>query len=144
MCARDAYLPTAGFHEYLIDGHGRSVPVLEGFRAFEQNRVRRGVGNWAVLDTGPDDKDVAGPERDRVRASHLDAEGAVPTQEELVLFVVMPGELAVESGNSNHGIVDPDGIGRLPRSRQAGDEVGEGHGAIVHVASVAPGPGMSP
>ncbi len=46
---------------------------------------------------------------------HVDVELTVPTEEQLILVVVMPGELSVKASNPNDRAVDRHEIGGLPR-----------------------------
>jgi hypothetical protein len=88
-----------------------------------------------VLDPAWDDEELASAELHRFAALELDAERAVPAQEELVLVVVVPGELTLETSDADHGVVGDDEIARLPGPGERADDLLDGdHGrfALVH------------
>jgi hypothetical protein len=59
--------------------------------------MRHIVGDRSVLDAGENDEEFAGSEFDGDPSFKLDAERTIPAQEQLVLVVVMPGELRTSS-----------------------------------------------
>ena len=69
------------------------------------------------------DEEVEWAERDRVAPFHLDAERPVEAEEQLVLVVAMPGELALEARDANDRVVDLRDVARTPR---LGELVGDG------------------
>lgn len=71
-----------------------SVAVLLGLGALDQQDVCRCVRHWAVPNPLGYHEDFARIENYRRTAFEFDAEGAVPAEEEFVLVVVMPRELA--------------------------------------------------
>src|SRR5215468_1422106 len=75
------------------------VAVLLGFGALQHQGVRGLRRHRAVLDALRHHEQLARAERDRVVSLQLDPEAPVPAQEEFVLVVVMPGELAIEPGD---------------------------------------------
>jgi len=81
------------------------------------------LGDRPVLDAGGDDKQLTGAQQQRLGILHLDAEFTVPTQEQLVLVVVMPGELTFEPGDAQNGVVGHNEIGKLPRAPERRDGV---------------------
>src|SRR3954463_3750 len=75
------------------------VSVLQRLGTLEQQRVGGTVvGHGPVLRAARHDEEVAGPQSNRLGAADLDHEAARPTQEELVLVVVVEWELAVQTG----------------------------------------------
>jgi hypothetical protein len=78
-------------------------------------------------------EEVASLERDRLAAFHLNTEQSLPVnteqslpaQEQLVFVVVVPGELAVEKSDTDHGIVDRHQILRFPGLQQVGCDSGQ-------------------
>jgi len=80
-------------------------------------RCRR---DGAVLDAGRHDKQVSGVELHGFTIVEVDPELSVPAQEQLVFTVTVPGKLALEPGNANHGVVDDGKVDGLPRSGQGG------------------------
>jgi hypothetical protein len=78
-----------------------------------------------VLDTSRHHEEVARPQRHGLATLHLHPERPIPAQEQLVLVVVMPRELAFEPSQSHDGIVRLDDIDRRPRSGQPGDKLGD-------------------
>jgi hypothetical protein len=83
--------------------------------------MRRLVGNRAMLHTFRYHEEIAGSQRHRISTLHLDAKRPVPTQEELVFIVMMPGKLAIEPSDANDCLVGGGQISRLPRSRELVD-----------------------
>ena len=96
----------------------RLVPVLLGLRTLEQKRVGGPLGERSMLDPSRHDEQVPSVEVDRSGTFELDPERTVPAQEQLVLFVMMPRELALQAHNPHDGIVHGDEVLPLPRSRQ--------------------------
>src|SRR5262245_32978974 len=78
-----------------------------------------------MLDARGDDEELAGPKDDRIAPFHLDPEAAVPAEEHLVLLVVMPGKLAVESGDPYDRVVDRYQVLRLPGRVDGSDDVAD-------------------
>ncbi len=74
------------------------------------------LGDRPVFNAGGDDEQLAGPQHDgRLGVPHVDSELTVPTEEQLILVVVMPGELTLKASNPNDRAVDRHEIGGLPR-----------------------------
>lgn len=91
----------------------------------------------AVLDAGGDNEQLSGSQRYRLGLPQLDAESPIPTQEQLVFLVVMPGKLTFEPNDAHNSVVGDNHIGRLPRSLQCGDSIAYRYRSIFHEASVA-------
>jgi hypothetical protein len=81
--------------------------------------VRDGVGHGTVLRPGGHDEQVAGGERHGFLALQLDPKRAVPAQEQLVLVVMVPGELAVEACDTDDRVVRAREILGLPGTGRA-------------------------
>ena len=86
-----------------------------------------------VLYTGRNDGQVAGAQPHRLGVLHLYAELTVPTEEQLFLFVVMPGKLAFQQGNANDGTVHLSQVGRLPWSGQGSYGPGKRDRSLLHI-----------
>ena len=61
------------------------------------------------------DEELPRVELDGRTLGELDAESALPTKEELVLVVLMPGELTIELCETDNGVVRSDEVDRRPR-----------------------------
>lgn len=109
----------------LVAGKGRlgvrSVAVLPGFGPLDKYDVRSSRGHRAVSYALWDDEDVPCPEPDRIAPLYVQAYLPVPAQEELVLIVVMPRELAVQPSESQDSVVYPGEFVLLEGSRKIGD-----------------------
>jgi hypothetical protein len=68
-----------------------------------------------VLAAPRDDEDVAPSQVDGIALPKLDPEGSVPAEEELVLIVLMPRELALDGRDADDRIVHANQILRLER-----------------------------
>jgi hypothetical protein len=123
--------PPVGCAEY----DGASVPVLLRLGALEQQRVGRLVCNGPVLDPTRHDEEIPGLERDRIATLQFNTEHSLPAQEQLVFVVVVPRELAVETSDTDHGIVDRHKVLRLERFEQISG--GGGQRDRCHARSVA-------
>jgi hypothetical protein len=71
------------------------VPVLLRLRAFEQEHDRAVGSDRSVLDASRHAEEIASAELDRLAPIEIDPELALPAQEQLVLVVMVPRELAV-------------------------------------------------
>src|ERR1700730_11052169 len=107
-------------------GPGGRVAVLEGLRALQQQRVGGRLGHRTVPLAPGDHEEVAGREGDRVLVLQLDPEAALPAHEELVLVVLVPGELALQAGDAQDGVVDGGQVPWLPRLLQLGRRLCDG------------------
>ena len=65
------------------------------------------------------DEDLARPKDDRLVALAFDPERAFPAEEELVLIVLVPYELAVQLCDPDDGVVGPREVPWLPRFRDS-------------------------
>ncbi len=74
----------------------------------------------AMLDTGRHDEQVSPVQVHRVAIGELDPEFSVPAEEQLVFSVTVPGKLALEPGDANHGVVHDRQVDWLPGSGQDG------------------------
>src|SRR6266508_4257980 len=99
-------------------GEGELVPVLERLWAFEQEHDRAPLGDRSVFDASGNDDDVARGELDGVAILVLDPQGALPAQEQLVLVVVVPGELPLDRRDPDDRVVHGDEVPRLERPVQ--------------------------
>src|SRR6187401_264979 len=82
------------------------VAILLRLWPLEQHRVGGAVvGYRPMLHSSRDHEQVARIQLDLVGVIELDAECSAPAQEHLVLIVVVPRELPVESGKANDGVV---------------------------------------
>ena len=69
-----------------------------------------------MLDTFRHDEELSRAELDGRALRELDAESALPTEEELVLVVLMPGELSIELRETDNGVIRSHEIDRRPRA----------------------------
>ena len=69
-----------------------------------------------VAEAGGDDDDVSSRQLHGLLPLEVDAEFAVPAEEELVFIVVMPGELPFDANDPNDRLVDVHQIAPLPRA----------------------------
>jgi hypothetical protein len=72
-----------------------------------------------------DDEDLPRGQRDGLTIGELDPERALPAQEQLVLLVVVPGELAFDRRDADDGIVHLDEVPRFERPFQLAHDVGD-------------------
>jgi hypothetical protein len=90
-----------------------------------------------VLDASRDDVEVPRNELDGFAILDLDPKSTLPAQEELVLVVVVPRELALDRGDADHGVVHDDEVERLeganPALRRGGDRDRPAAPVVVHV-----------
>lgn len=99
--------------------------VLLCLAALEHENVSWFVGHGAMPSATRDDEGLAGAERDRLSPLHLDTEMSVPAEEELVLLVLVPGELAVEPGYAEDRLIHNRQLTLLPRTWEGGDDLGD-------------------
>jgi hypothetical protein len=92
--------------------------VLLGLGPLQEEGVRRALRHRTVLHATGDHEQTPGAEVDVVMSAELDPEPAVPTEEQLVLVVVMPWELALEADHPHHGVVHGGQVAPLPRPRE--------------------------
>src|SRR5436189_140461 len=90
-----------------LDEATASVAVLLRFRTFQHECHRGLVGHRAVTDASRDHEQAPGGELHGLVGLQLDAERPRPAQEQLVLVMVVPGELAVQAGDPDDGPVGP-------------------------------------
>src|SRR4029453_18548299 len=96
-------------------GRPSPVPELKGLGALQQENDRAGRRDRAMLDATRDGEEVARVHLDRGMAPELDPELALPAQEQLILIVVVPRKLALESSDADHRVVRHDEVPRLER-----------------------------
>lgn len=116
-----------------------SIAVLEGLRFLQQDDVGDLFGYRPVLDARRYDEYIAGLHHQRLGILHFDAKLAIPTKKQLILEVVMPGELTFESSNPNDRIVDRHEIGGLPRPFERANRRSYRYRTIFHSVSVMTG-----
>ena len=63
--------------------------------------------------------------RHRVTVAHLDAELALPADEQLILIVMMPRERALDAREAHHRIIDVREVLLLPRFGDCGRDLGD-------------------
>lgn len=85
------------------------APRFAHSRAAENAASRASPENWFRSWPNPAD-----PQRHGLATLHLDPERPAPAQEQLVLVVVVPRELALESRKPYQGIVRLHDVARLP------------------------------
>lgn len=78
-----------------------------------------------MLHAARHDEQLALRQRHHVAAVQLDAELALPADEQLILVVMMPRKRAFDSREADDGIVDLRKVARLPRLGDRGRDVGE-------------------
>ncbi len=100
-----------------------SVAVLERLGSLEENGVRYVVGHGTVLLAGGDDEQVAGAKTHRNLTLEVDAELAVPAEEQLVLVVMVPLEGALEPRDPHDCVVRDRQVPRRPRPGECCDRV---------------------
>jgi hypothetical protein len=89
--------------------------VLLRLGALEQEGVGDVSSYRAVPTAAWDEVQLPRTQRDRIASLLLDPKAAVPAEEEFVLLVLVPRELAVQPGDTDHRVVDRDQVTRLPR-----------------------------
>ena len=118
---------------------GLQGAVQDRLASFQEERHRGLVGDRSMADAAGDHEQPAGRETHGLAAFQLDAERAGPAQEQLVLVVVVPGELAVQAGDPNDGVVRGGQVDRFPGlfdGRRDGVDVG----GVGHRAHRVPPP----
>ena len=95
------------------------------------------IRDRAMLDTGRDHEQLAGSKRHRFGAFHLDRELAVPAEEQFILIMVMPRELAFQPGDADNGIVDESQIDGLPWSSQGSYRLDNRNRSLFHVSEIS-------
>jgi hypothetical protein len=103
--------------------------VLERLRTLNQKGHRRPIRNGTVLDTLRHDEELSRAELDGRALRELDAEGALPAEEQLVLDVLMPRELAIELRQPHDRVVRSHEVDRRPRA-------GDGSSGLAQVDDV--------
>jgi hypothetical protein len=88
-------------------------------------RSRLAVGGKPMTRATGHDEEVTGTQVDRALAVELDAEGALPAQEQLVLVVRVPRELTLTANHSHDRLVDVGEVDAVPRLLQALDHAGD-------------------
>ena len=94
----------------------RVVSVLERFGPFDEKGECRLRRYGPVLDALGHDEELSLAEINRRTLRELDTEGALPAQKELVLVVLVPGELTVKLCEPHDGVVRSHEVDRRPRA----------------------------
>src|SRR4029453_9217319 len=104
-------------------GRPSPVPELKGLGALEKENDRAERRDRAMLDATGVREEVTRVHLDRGKALELDPELALPAQEQLVLIVVVPWELALDGADSHTGVAGHDKASRVQRPLDAGRHV---------------------
>src|SRR6266508_844511 len=96
-----------------------------------------------MLDATRDREEVTWVHLDRGKAPELDPELALPAQKQLILIVVVPRKLSLESGDAHHRVVRHDEVPRLERPLDAGSRVRDRDGAVHDAMLGEPSPRWS-
>jgi hypothetical protein len=113
-----------------------------GIGAFDHQAVRDSFGDGSVPPAARHHEQVSRVQGDRLASLNLDAKAAVPTEEQFVLFMGVPGEFAVEAGHAYNGVIGEHEVTWLPRPGEGGDGLVDRDGWFVH--AFHPGTPTSP